>query len=202
MAECIQLLRLAQPLAMTSYYWNYRRWRTKLPRMRTSTMSAWLFHFIFDPTINSVVELIGENCFTNRSFARMFGPLYIGCHIHKINFAVNDILNEHEDVNLKVKVLMKKMCFNIPAALLRRYTHLRVKKAIYRRWSMTFEMICRYRLWRKCVTKVDHADVGQLFMDADEDSERDALKKGPFYLDSVKKGLQSDSVTLAYDRIF
>lgn len=64
---------------------------------------------------------------TNRAFARQESPFFVCCYSHRYNLALKDGLANQHDVILRVRHLMQTISFQIPAALLRKETHLRAK---------------------------------------------------------------------------
>lgn len=64
--------------------------------------------------MRNLADLVGDNNSTNRAFARMVGPIFVGCHSHRFNFGVNDILGGHSDVIQKVQALVRRLPHNNP----------------------------------------------------------------------------------------
>lgn len=46
----------------------------------------------------NVAAIIGDKTSTDKAFARRAGPIFVGCHSHKFNLAVKDILCDYTDV--------------------------------------------------------------------------------------------------------
>jgi len=156
---------------------------------------------VFGRSRNNVAALIGDNANTNRAFARKFGAVFIGCHSHKFNLAMKDMLLEHDNVIEKVNVLMGKLSYSIPAALLRQKTSLCAKRCNTTRWSSTFEMMQRYCNIRHHLPEIDHPEVQELLLSEEENSDTDALLKRLTDLNSVTVELQSDCTTLEDCRV-
>lgn len=74
-----------------------------------------------------MAAIVGDNCNVNRAFARRLGPLFVGCHNHRYQLAVEDILQTHMLNIESVRAIMRKLSFQILAAKLRRLTPLRAK---------------------------------------------------------------------------
>lgn len=47
---------------------------------------------LFGKSMTNVVAVIRDNCSTNRCRSRRIGPIFVGCHSHRLNLSVQDIL--------------------------------------------------------------------------------------------------------------
>ena len=99
---------------------------------------------IYNKKVEDVVALIGDNVAVNKSFARNLGIPFIGCASHRFNLAVKDILEDNQLIISKVQSIMRKLSYQIPAANLRQFTHLRAVLNNETRWSSTYQMLKRY----------------------------------------------------------
>ena len=84
---------------------------------------------------------------TNPAIARLFGKVSIGCHSHRLNIAVKELLTRHEPLLKKLSAQMNKFK-NVKLANLltqkQQELHRPVRKAFGRnetRWTSTFEML-------------------------------------------------------------
>lgn len=75
---------------------------------------------VFAHSRNNVAALTIDNADTNRPFAQNVEALFLGCHSHKLNLAMKNVLLKHEKVIGISNVLMEKLSFSILAALLRK----------------------------------------------------------------------------------
>lgn len=93
---------------------------------------------VFGKSFSNVAVLIGDNCNTNRAFSRRVGPIFVGCHSHRYNLALKDIMLGHKSSIDSFRATMSRLSFQIPAAQLRPSTHLKAKLDCETRWSSTF----------------------------------------------------------------
>lgn len=156
---------------------------------------------VFGKTMDNVVALIGDNTSTNKAFARCLGPFFVGCHSHRYNLAMKDILEEYEEVIEKVQAIMKKLSYQIPAAKLRRFTLLKAKQRNVTRWSSTYDMLRRYRELKEFLPKLDDVELESILLSEEEDILVDHLCTKLRDLDSVTKELQRSNISLAEARV-
>ena len=116
---------------------------------------------------DNVVAIVGDNTSTNKAFARRRGPVFVGCHSHRFNLAVKDILEDHTAAISKVQELMHKLCYHIPAAMLRRLTPLSAFTANVTRWSSTHAMLKRYVAIREFITEIDLTEISLLLLSSE-----------------------------------
>jgi hypothetical protein len=95
---------------------------------------------------SNVIALVGDNCSTNVAFAHLAGVPLVGCASHRFQLCVKDMLEPYEELLANVNSLMKCLKNLVPAARLRKLTHLAAKTCNRTRWSSTFDMIMRYTL--------------------------------------------------------
>lgn len=151
---------------------------------------------MYDKNIENVVALIGDNVNTKRAFARRVGPDFVGCDSHRFNLAAKDILVSYEDIVEKVHRLMKKMSFQIPAAKLRKLTHLRPKLRNDTRWSSTYVMLQRYIQVHEIIKQIELPEVQELRLCDGDHVEVERLFRLLGDLQSVTKELQFEDVGL------
>lgn len=115
-------------------YVNYRS--TDSTNVDDASMSAnehfeflRFFVSVYGKEITIVVALIGDNTNTNRAFSRIFGKPSVGCLGHHFHLSVKEILQQENDFITKVKLIMHKPSYHIPADKLRRVAHLKAKKS-------------------------------------------------------------------------
>lgn len=125
---------------------------------------------VSDKDQSYMVALIGENANTIRAFVRLVGGMFIGYHSDKFNLAMKGMTLDLEDIIGEVHILMKKLSFSIPAALLRRHTPLASKRNSGTRWTKTFELLNRYCKLRKLLQNIDHSEVRELLLFAEDDA--------------------------------
>lgn len=58
---------------------------------------------VYDRNMNNIVDQIGEKTKTNRVLSRILGPTFVGCHIHRFNWAVKDTLEEKKELIEQIK---------------------------------------------------------------------------------------------------
>ena len=95
---------------------------------------------------------------------------------------------------------MKKLSFQIPAAKLREFTHLRTKCNNEMRWSSTYNMLTRYKAIREFLPALEVPEIEELVLSDSANHAVDSLCITLHDLDSVTKELQEDSLTLAQAR--
>lgn len=93
--ECLlhSLSKTLQP----EWFWNYSS--RNLPFKDDSSPGSdhhldfcEIVHTVYNESLKNSFASIGENCSTNKAFARKVELHFIGCHIYLLNFAVKDIL--------------------------------------------------------------------------------------------------------------
>lgn len=72
---------------------------------------------VHDEKLGNFAALIGNYTSTNRTFSIMVGPYFVGCHSHRFNLAVKDILDGKKDQIDKIQVIVKKLSYSISSAL-------------------------------------------------------------------------------------
>ena len=93
---------------------------------------------------SNVACIIGDNCSTNRSLARMANLFFVGCASHRLNLGVKTILSSY---SLLIDRIIGYMCFlrTIKGRdALRKHTNLSPLLCNATCWSSTREMVCRY----------------------------------------------------------
>lgn len=152
---------------------------------------------LFEKSMDNVVAVIGDNCSTNRAMSRRIGPTFVGCHSHRFNLAVKDMISEDEDLVQIVRCLMKKLSFQIPAAKLRRLTPLKSQHANATRWSSTFHMLKRYLVLKEFIVQLDDAEIIDLLPDGEEHARIETICNKMSDLDSITLQLQDDHTTIS-----
>eukprot|EP00171_Calliarthron_tuberculosum_P021824 IDg21824t1 len=152
---------------------------------------------LYGKSFNNVVALIGDNCETNKLFATLAGTYFVGCASHRFNLAVHDLASDSQHIINKVQSLMRKLKHPIPAAKLRKFTHLRAKLSNVTRWSSTVNMLKRYCEIREDIDRIDIEGIDEFIPDRRERKTIDDLCVKFECLDSVTKKLQADSTTMA-----
>jgi hypothetical protein len=94
-------------------------------------------------TTNSISFIVGDNCNTNKSLARLMNKPLIGCASHRFNLAVKSFCGPDEALLTKLNSLMSKLRTLKNSARLRQHTTLTGRKRNATRWSSTYEMLKR-----------------------------------------------------------
>ncbi|ETV65061.1 hypothetical protein H257_18147 [Aphanomyces astaci] len=84
-----------------------------LPPLKPALQPSWsFFDFVLDvygKQHRNMVTLIGDNCTTNRAFARLAGIPMVGCASHRFNLFVGDVLADYEDLLCAAHAITKKL---------------------------------------------------------------------------------------------
>jgi hypothetical protein len=96
---------------------------------------------------------------------------------------------------------MSKLKNLIPAAKLRKLTHLKAKTRNTPRWSSTFEMILRYIKIRDFLPLLGINDLDELLLTVRENRDIDSICDETKDFESISKALQQDATTLADTRL-
>ena len=152
---------------------------------------------LYGKQMSNIVALIGDNCSTNVAFARTVGVPLIGCASHRFNLFVSDILAVHEDVVQKVNRLMIRLSHTLPAARLRRLTHLAAKRRNLTRWSSTHSMLTRFNEFKHVLGDLGDITVDELRLNVLEEREIDALLVKLDDLNAICLALQDDECTMS-----
>ena len=93
---------------------------------------------IFNRSRDSIIFVVGDNCSTNKKFARLCHVPLVGCYNHRFNLAVNynkDQQHGYIAVILKIHLLMEFLCKPKMHGWLRKRTSLCPKFHNKTRWS-------------------------------------------------------------------
>lgn len=115
--------------------------------------------------------------------------MFVGCHSHRFNLAVYNILANYATIIEKIHLLMKNMSFQIDAAIFCTLTHLRLKVRSDTHWSSNFEMMQPYIKLRHFVAGIDLPIVLEICPIADDDYKVERLCRILDDLDSITKAL-------------
>ena len=96
---------------------------------------------LFNRSISNVVGIVGDNCSVNLSISRKLETRFIGCASHLFNLAVKDLFKDDDGFIIKVHVIMKSLRKPIPAAKLRKHSHLSAIRYTPTRWSSIAAML-------------------------------------------------------------
>ena len=164
-----------------------------------------LFRFVlnvFKKSEKNVVALVGDNCSTNIALAREFDLGFVGCASHRYNLAVKYLLKPHMAIVKKIHAIMSKFRYPIPAAKLRKLTPLKAKTYVETRWSSAVEMLRRYALLRDFFPRIDLEGLDEMLLTVSGNKIVDKLCSQFSDLNSITKGLQSNSVTISEVRAY
>ena len=127
-----------------------------------------LYYFLVDTndfygkTIDNLLFIVSDNCKTNQAIAKHTTLPFIGCASHRFNLAVQQYLEEHEELLRKIHELMKKFSTIKGRAYLHTFTHLEPRLRQDTRWSSTFTMVLRYVRFIPLFGKFQTADITRL----------------------------------------
>ena len=152
---------------------------------------------VFGKSMESVVAVVVDNCFTNRAIERKIGAIFVGCYSHRYNLEIKDILCEFDEAIEQVHKLMKKLSYQIPAPKLRALIPLKAVCANVTRWSSTFHMLRRYDRIREFILQINDSEVGELIPDDNDHEQICELLAKLTQIDSVTVELQDDSTAIA-----
>lgn len=83
---------------------------------------------VFERTMANVVAVVGENTTTNRTFSQIVGRTFVGCHNHRFNMKVNDLISGNQKIMDKMQSIIRKLSYCIPSAMLRRLATISARK--------------------------------------------------------------------------
>ncbi len=156
---------------------------------------------VYGKSFENVAALIADNCAVNISFGRMIGCRFIGSASHRYNLAMRGIISGDSELIEKIRKWMQKLGNPVPAAKLRRYTHLAAKCSNANRWTSTADMLLRYKQIRSHLEEIMVDELDSLIPSARENRRIDALVDKFQELNSVTLALQRDSVSCADIRL-
>jgi hypothetical protein len=99
---------------------------------------------IYGKAEDNIIFLVGDNCQVNKTLADLMNIPLVGCASHRLNLAVQEYLNDSEDILQQINKLMRKLSTIKKAAKLRKLTHLMPITRNTTRWTSTFKMVERY----------------------------------------------------------
>ena len=94
--------------------------------------------------IEDVDFVVGDNCSTNRSFARSNSLPFIGCYSHRLHLCATKIINEFQEEIDLVRDLMSELNTLKNGIILRKFTNLNAIKMYVQRWSGVLTCLERY----------------------------------------------------------
>lgn len=83
---------------------------------------------IYEKDLHNLAALIGNNENTNRDISRTVAKCFVGCHSHVFSLTVKSFLENFNGIITKVKVIMHKLSYHIPAAKLSSLTYLKLRE--------------------------------------------------------------------------
>lgn len=89
-------------------YFRFFIWR----RIKIKVSGTWALYFIFldfSRRWDNVIYVIGDNCAVNKALAKSIDIPMIGCHSHRFNLALEDILITHKDIIERTNKIMLKL---------------------------------------------------------------------------------------------
>ena len=149
---------------------------------------------LYGKSVDNLVALVGDNCYTYRALSSSMGVGFVGCAGHRYNLAMKDLLHPHKKILDKVRDIMSKFRYPIPASKLRQYTDLTPKLPVVTRWSSVIEMLVRNTQIREFFPKVEIESVAKLLLSAWKDRNINKLVSKFEDLDSITKALQVEQV--------
>ena len=157
---------------------------------------------IFKKTLANVVAISGDNCAVNLKVAKLVNQkcgtcFFVGCASHRLNLAIQDLMKPYKDVINKLQKLMCQLKNLVPAAKLRRLTHLKAKTSCPTRWSSVIDMIDRYKKIHSCIIQIDDDKVLDLVPTSREMKKLDELYIILIDLNSATKCFQRENITFA-----
>lgn len=87
-------------------------------------MSEELFEYLkvvlsfYGCSFHNVAALIENNISTNQALERRVRPTFMDCHSYRFNLVVRDIFSAYEHLVNKVRTLMQKLSYQVPASCL------------------------------------------------------------------------------------
>ncbi|KAG2883438.1 hypothetical protein PC117_g26026 [Phytophthora cactorum] len=130
----------------------------------------------------------------NKRLANIMGVLLVGCASHRLNLAVKQSLEPHEEDLENVQVLMRKLCTLKEAAKRRAKTPLLPVLRQEKRWSSTFAMLDRYVRLREFLS-ADDGEIAELLPSRSTHRSLQTLLEEMKDIESISKKLQSDGLT-------
>ncbi|KAG3044645.1 hypothetical protein PC121_g21778 [Phytophthora cactorum] len=149
----------------------------------------------FGKQLQQCVFIVGDNCSVNRRLATLVNGPLVGCASHRLNLAVQQQLEDHEDNLAEVQALMIKLRTLTQSAKLRLKTALRPVIRQETRWSSTFMMLQRYFQLLEHLDKEDD-DIADLLTSPACNRRLRALHQELKDVESVSKALQGTDVDL------
>ncbi|KAG2872304.1 hypothetical protein PC114_g26455 [Phytophthora cactorum] len=132
--------------------------------------------------------------YVNKRLANIMGVLLVGCASHRLNLAVKQSLEPHEEDLENVQVLMRKLCTLKEAAKRRAKTPLLPVLRQEKRWSSTFAMLDRYVRLREFLS-ADDGEIAELLPSRSTHRSLQTLLEEMKDIESISKKLQSDGLT-------
>ncbi|KAG6967817.1 hypothetical protein JG688_00006107 [Phytophthora aleatoria] len=150
--------------------------------------------------ITECAFIVGDNCSVNKRLAGLLHVAQVGCANHRLNLAMEELVEESSQDLGSVQALMIKLRSLNQAAKLRLKTSLRPVIRQETRWSSTFIMLDRYFKVLEFVK--DDADLEDALPTRAENRRLMALHAELTNVESVTKALQSTKVSMADARLF
>lgn len=155
---------------------------------------------MFGNTIENDVSTSGDNAVVNLRLAKLVYKLnpvwfFVGCASHRLNLALQDMMEPYQDVIDRVQKLMLKLRNLITAARLRRHTHLKAKISSLTRWSSVYEMLLPFEQLVPYINKMNDDDITDLMTGPREQKRISELQVLLRDIDSVVKKFQREDTS-------
>lgn len=98
----------------------------------------------YNKNYSNVACLIGDNCSTNRSIARIAKCFFVGCASHRLNLGVKLLLQSYSDLVTAIHKIMVHLRTIKGRAALRKLSPLAPIVSNVTRWSSVKDMVARY----------------------------------------------------------
>lgn len=103
---------------------------------------------VFVKTLQNVGTVVEDNCVTNWAVSHLIGSNFIWCGSLQYIVGVQDVSRQIEDEIDSVKVIMRKLLFQIQAVRNCMLTPFKLKQSNGIRWSFTYT--CCHVFWSFC----------------------------------------------------
>ncbi len=153
----------------------------------------------FGKNEDNIIFLVGDNCQVNKSLADLMNIPLVGCASHRLNLAVQEYLNDSEDILQQINKLMKKLSTIKKAAKLRKFTNLLPITRNTTRWTSTFKMVERYFKIKEHIDSTD-PDLATLLPSPMHDMDLLELYQNMKDFHSVTMKLQEENIDLSDSR--
>lgn len=105
----MQLIRARASLTSNAICFQSLQQKTRSPNLARNITIFSSLNYLYINNLHVFFALVGDSSSTNKAFALLIGPIFVGCYSHWFNISIKQFLVEHESVIQKTQSLTRKL---------------------------------------------------------------------------------------------